>query len=254
MKPFYALIFYFFFVATLAAQVTLSLPTVSVKAGDNVVLYPRLTTKDSLSTLQFTLRWDPTVLQFVSADSLLLPTVYGFDYFGTTDAANGFLRFAWVTPNKPFYTTVDSAKLFRLIFKTANVNAKSTIAVVDSPVRYQAVNPSLNKLNVTHNDGQVTVMKTTGINDLSTAENFKLFTIFPNPFSSIITVPYYIGSAGTLRLEVFGVAGEKIFSEEKHVITGYEKQNISLEGKPTGIYFLRACQDNNCFIKKILKD
>ena len=254
MKLLYAFIFYFFFVATLAAQVTLSLPIVSVKAGDNVVLYPRLTTKDSLSTLQFTLRWDPTILQFVSADSLILPTVSGLDYFGTTDATNGFLRFAWSTPNKPFSTTLDTVKLFRLIFKAAFVNAKSTIAVVDSPVRYQAVNPSLNKLTVKHTDGQVSVIKTTGINDLSGTDNFKLFPIFPNPFSSIITVPYFIGSVGTLRLEVFSIAGEKIFSEEKHGITGYEKQNIYLEGKPTGLYILRACQDNNCFIQKILKE
>ena len=254
MKPLYALIFYFFIVVTLTAQVTLSLPTVSVKAGENAVLYPRLTTKDSLSTLQFTLRWDPTVLQFVSADSLLLPTVSGFDYFGASDAANGFLRFAWATPNKPFFTTLDSIKLFRLIFKTAVVNAKSIVAVVDSPVQYKAVNPSLNRLTVKHIDGQVTVMKTSGINDLSGADNFKLFPIYPNPFSSLLTVPYYFGSAGTLRLEIFSITGEKIFSEKKHVLTGYEKQNISLEGEPTGLYFLRACQDNNCFIKKILKE
>lgn len=254
MKHFYAFIFYFFFVQLISAQVTVSLPNLAVKAGDNVVVYPRLTTKDSLSTLQFTLKWDATVLQFISADSLVLPTNSGLDYFGTTDAGTGFLRFAWATPNKPFSTLLDSIKLFRLTFKAAALNAKTTIAVVDSPTRFKAVNPALTPLDVKHIDGQVSVMKPSGTNDLLNTDNFKLFSGFPNPVNSRLTIPYYIATSGTLRLEIFSVIGEKIFFLEKRCDAGYEKENISLEGAPTGTYFLRACHDSSCLIQKILKE
>ena len=256
MKLFYAFIFYFFFVQIISAQVTISLPTVSVNAGDNIIIYPRLTTKDSLSTLQFTLKWDASTLQYVSADSLFLPLTSGITYFGDSDAATtGYLRFAWTTPNpnKPFSTLIDSFKLFRLKFKAALVNAKSAIAVVDTPVRFQAVNGSLAKLSVKHNDGQVSVLKTSGVNDIDD-DNFKLFDVFPNPFLSKIIVPFYTSVSGDLRLEIFSIAGEKVFNEVKRCVEGYDKENISLEGAPTGLYFLRACYNNNCLIKKILKE
>ena len=254
MKHTYTLIFYFFFVSVFSAQVTISLPTVSVKAGENVIVYSRLTTKDSLSALQFTLKWDPTVLQYVSADSLSLPLTSGLDNFGTRDIDNGLLRFLWTTPNKPFATTIDSLKLFRLVFKTNSVTAKSALAVVDVPVRFKAVNAGLADLAVKHIDGQVSVMKPNATNDLLNSDNFKLYSVFPNPFNSRITVPYYIGTAGTLRLEIFSVVGEKVFSEVKRCVVGYEKEYISLEGAPSGTYIIRACHDSNCLIQKILKE
>ena len=80
------------------AQVTLVAPTKMVRSGDSVVVELRVKTRDTLSTLQFTMSWNPAVLSFGRVD-----TVGGFppsaipDEFGVSSVGQGKLTFVWIS-------------------------------------------------------------------------------------------------------------------------------------------------------------
>lgn len=66
---------------------------ISVECDDtNFNVSIALNNVDDITRLQFTINWDPAVLQFNGATNLILPQIFGF---GTNQTGNGILTFTW---------------------------------------------------------------------------------------------------------------------------------------------------------------
>ena len=77
------------------------------------------------------------------------------------------------------------------------------------------------------------------------------FRIYPNPTTGVFTLD--LGNAsGTEKslVEIYGMRGDKVFSTE---ITGAGKHELTLAGKPTGVYMIRVISGNNTETARIIK-
>ncbi len=77
------------------------------------------------------------------------------------------------------------------------------------------------------------------------------FTVYPNPTSGQFTLELKnIEESATVRVEIYGLYGERLQSAD---LSGQMKYNLSLAGKPIGVYFLRVVSGNLAGTGKIIK-
>jgi hypothetical protein len=82
------------------------------------------------------------------------------------------------------------------------------------------------------------------------AEN-SFFTIYPNPTTGSFSLELKgIEYPSELRVEMYGVYGEHLFSED---LKGQKKYDLSLAGKPAGVYFIRVITGKLAGTVKIIR-
>lgn len=98
---------------------------------------------------QFTLQWDPKVLQFEGVEGFSLPHLDLAD-FGTSQKNQGKLSVAWFTPDRPNTIKLpDGAKVFTLLFRAVGSPASRTgIRFVEDPTAIQVLRDNLSAANV----------------------------------------------------------------------------------------------------------
>jgi hypothetical protein len=84
---------------------------------------------------------------------------------------------------------------------------------------------------------------TSGAGDVSTAlspSEFRLSSIYPNPFNSSTAVSFQVPGSGNVRLAVYGVLGRKVLQSEHFIPSaGAYQIPISADNWASGIYWLR---------------
>jgi hypothetical protein len=95
------------------------------------------------------------------------------------------------------------------------------------------------------------VTTVTGVAESQELSDPDLFRIYPNPTSGIFTVELITEEVvETCRVEIMNMRGELIFSK---AMMDSKKLEISLNGKPSGIYLVRIISDRFSGISKIVK-
>ena len=78
-----------------------------------------------------------------------------------------------------------------------------------------------------------------------------LFKLYPNPTTGSFTLEFNAGTAsGKASVEIYGIRGEKVLNTE---LTGQGKHDLSLEGQPAGIYFVRLISGGKTETTRIIK-
>jgi len=85
-----------------------------------------------VTSLQFTLQWDPAVLQYVGVTELGLAGLSPGN-FGTTRTAQGHLLFSWDDPSGTGITLNEGATLYALELNRAGAGAMSAVRFTDNP-------------------------------------------------------------------------------------------------------------------------
>ena len=81
--------------------------------------------------------------------------------------------------------------------------------------------------------------------------NNSFFMVFPNPTTGVFTLEFRNEvPAGEVNVEVYGMQGKKVLST---TMTGTKKKSLSLDGSPTGCYYVRVISDNMTGSMKIIK-
>jgi hypothetical protein len=68
--------------------------------------------------------------------------------------------------------------------------------------------------------------------------------MFPVPAQNNITIDFYADQNSDVRLEVYDVIGNLIYSENSEVTNNYYKNDIDLSGFTDGTYFVKLFQNN----------
>ena len=128
----------------LGSPVQFKLPTLNAQPGDTVNCPLKIGGFQAVTSLQFTMQWDPTVLQFVDISDFGLSGLAN-DNFGTNHIADGQLTLSWDDPQLLGVTLADNTALFATSFRVVGTNgASSALAFVDLPTaREVTVNAQL---------------------------------------------------------------------------------------------------------------
>lgn len=156
MKKIY---FLSFFISLFAAQlkaVELQLSNETGSKGSQVTL--KLTTKDFTNVIgvQFSINFDPAVLQYVS-HTTTNPVATGYD-FGTNNTALGQIAGVWIDPALIGLSVSDNIELMRVTFKIiGGVGTTTNVTISDTPTPFVALDGGLAYTATTSVGGSVQV-------------------------------------------------------------------------------------------------
>jgi hypothetical protein len=76
------------------------------------------------------------------------------------------------------------------------------------------------------------------------------FRLYPNPTTGSFTIELAGNTVpADASLEIYGIRGERVL---KTNLSGLNRQTISLQGQPTGLYFIRLVSDGKSVTGKII--
>lgn len=79
------------------------------------------------------------------------------------------------------------------------------------------------------------------------------FTLSPNPANTSFTLEGKIEKADKLTIDLTDILGQKILLIDDVHETGTYKKQVNIESLPNGIYFLQVHQNNEGYVKKVIK-
>jgi gliding motility-associated-like protein len=123
-------------ILSLPAQhvVMLHLPDTTVQSGDTLVLDLKVTQFDAIVSMQFSMNWNPSVIQYVESNTVDLSLVA----VGRNDVANGNLRVSWFDVLGTGQSLPDSSIVLRLrFFVNGNPGSFTTIDISGAPLAIQ---------------------------------------------------------------------------------------------------------------------
>jgi hypothetical protein len=237
------------------SQVALVIPDVKGVVKDKMVSADiRIKARDSISGLQFTLEWNPLILQFDRVDSLKLQDV-STENFGTTNTNKGLLSFIWIA-NTSGVVFADSFSMFRVFFKAIGAKGtNSSVKFSSTPVRIKVLNPRVESLNFTTKDGLITIDGTSALkNDLNTEGEIKLYPNIPNPISNQTVVPFELEEADDIKLQVYDSLGRLVIEKKGFYSAGKHEWQLNTEGVlQNGLYRYGILSKNHFISKTFIK-
>jgi len=136
--------------------VKFSLGSPTVAPGGDVKVAVSVSGFTEISTLQFTLAWDPTVLEYVRADDFALNGLAAGN-FGDARVSQGRLACSWDEPNGAVATLPEGSVLFTLTLKAIGADgANSAVSFTDDPT-VREVTANLNVATFATQNGTVRI-------------------------------------------------------------------------------------------------
>jgi hypothetical protein len=142
-----------------AAQnpLTLGLSNERVKSGEEVCLNVQVADFNALLSMQYSIKWDPKVLQFVRTDGYQLAGV-GPQNFGAHRTAEGLLTGLWIDNNLQGVTLSDGATIYQVCFKAVGKAGQQTeVSFVDGPTPFEVINLKSELVGLKPVAGRVTI-------------------------------------------------------------------------------------------------
>ena len=141
-------------------ELTVSAAQVSADAGAQVCVPVTVENFSSIISLQFTMEYDPSVLQLSSIQNLNLVSLDQGDF--NPDQAAGTITFSWAAESQSDLNNgvnlADGTTIFELCFNViGSAGASSAIAFTGSVTSIEAAEPPLNPVPVSFNNGSVAV-------------------------------------------------------------------------------------------------
>jgi len=139
------------------AALNLFFPDKKAKAGGEVCLPLRAQGFEKLLSNQYTIKWDPKVLEYKELKDFILPGL-GMQNFGTNRVAKGIMPFVWIDNSLRGVSLPDDGTLYTICFKAVGkAGQSSTVALVDQPTAFEVVNVQEKLVDLNPGAGTVTV-------------------------------------------------------------------------------------------------
>jgi hypothetical protein len=194
---------------------------------------------------QFTLEFDPAILNFQSVTPGVLPELTA-EHFGTNDLAAGLLPAQWYHLDAT--TIEDNEVLFTVTFEVLAdaANLSDLLAIVDNPTPAAAFDDALTPsgIDLTFDNSTSTTIAT---------ETPVLLNNQPNPFRDETQISFSLPQAGQAILTISDVSGKTLKIVEGYYNTGL--QTIILKGNDfpsAGIYFYKLDTEWGALTQKMV--
>lgn len=132
---------------------TLTIEDLSASQGDQICLDVTVTNFTDILGLQYSISYDPAILQFSSISNTnlvgLSPNSFG-------NPTPGSLTMSWSDPNATGVTVADGTVIFEACFDVIGTGT-SSVSFSDTPTPIEVIDADLNTIPLTQNNGTVTV-------------------------------------------------------------------------------------------------
>jgi len=207
--------------------IELSYPSVRPgRASDGYIHIPVMVKnfKDMLG-MQFTIRFDPTVLQWQGLGNNPL----GIET-GTNHAGEGSISFLWVDPKNEIKTLDDGSVLFNLVFEKSGDCINEQLSLDGSITSVVAYDKDYQSHNV--------VFKPSVINSMETKD---IWTIAPNPTKDgVIKVQMNLRDNKTVVFRLSDITGRLLLMKQVEGIKGINNITLKEGNIASGTYYLQA--------------
>ncbi len=135
----------------------LSFGNATAKAGEEVCL--PLTAKGFTQLLsnQYTIAWDPAVLEFSEIKDFGMPKM-SMQNFGTTQTAKGILPFVWIDATLQGVSIPDGQPLYSICFKAVGKSGQSSeVRLAEQPTPFEVVTVKEELQDLSPSAGSVTI-------------------------------------------------------------------------------------------------
>ncbi|WP_114778747.1 PKD domain-containing protein [Botryobacter ruber] len=167
-----------------------------VAPGTEVIVPVTVNDFTDVSGYQFTLNWDPKVLEFARVEHAGLEGAYG-----THSVHNGKLTTVWAEPNGNSLSLENGSKVFQVRFKVLGGNgAESKIEIGSMLTKSVAYTGNLAQLDI---QSQHAVVKVKGA-------AYALYQNYPNPFTAETTLHFELPEAQDVQLTIYNALGQVV--------------------------------------------
>jgi len=195
-------------------EVSIQAGSGGVQPGDTICLDFVVDDFFAVNDMNFSLNWDPDVLEYVSTENMNLRGLNGGDFF-TENTGTGFLVFTWDEVDAVLLP--DGTRIFSLCFKAIGpVGTSTPVSFVDDPQRIFVSTTSNGNAGLNTSDGTVTILPPESLNlnvsnaTVSPGEAFCIDVTAEN-FNEIVDLKYSMGWETKLlefdRVDNFGIPG-----------------------------------------------
>lgn len=191
-----------------------------------------------LSGYQFTLEWDPGILQYEQVISASLTGEYGY-----TATNPGYLNALWYDNMAQSVSLASGDILFEVEFTLIGSKGSSTnVSISSASIPAEAYNAQFEVLELKSVSANIQEGQTTSVYELQ--EGYELGLANPNPFSTQITIPFTLPKSEIIQVEIFNLLGQEVWNLYKQFDEGeqkiiWDRKNSSGQNLPPGIYHLR---------------
>ena len=138
-------------------NLTLSAPQKTVKPGQTVCLDITVADFRSLISMQYSMRWDPAVLQFQEVKGFGLPHLSAQN-FGAHRITEGILTSVWIDNSLRGVTLNDGAPIFQVCLSVVGKSGQSTtFSFVDNPTPFEVVTSKEEVVSINGAEGLIQV-------------------------------------------------------------------------------------------------
>ncbi|MBU1720595.1 MAG: T9SS type A sorting domain-containing protein, partial [Bacteroidetes bacterium] len=185
-------------------ELLIETPSIIATPGSSISIPFIARNFDQISGYQFTLNWDPALIELSGATYI---AVQGF--FGNQTTGVGSISTLWSTENPDGQTLSDSDTLFVLDFNVLQPIVETQINITSDITPAEAYRSTLEVLDVVGDMGSISAENLTNVFDAS-GENGCLLSNNPNPFSGETRIRYCVEEAGVVSLKVTNILGEVV--------------------------------------------
>lgn len=213
-----------------SAQIGFSIPFVNAAVpGTDKNLTVKVTNFDSIVSMQYVIRWNPTVLKYVTINNFgALPNLDILDFNASNAIDSGYVRLVWEGPNSfPGVSAPDGTTIFRLRFTvigpdTSSSPVKFTELINTFPatefeiVKVVSPDSTLQAFDEHQCDlinGFVAVGFTVATQEPTETDALAL-SVAPNPFSDNTTAEFFLEQSADVQVMVADATGRIVFQKD----------------------------------------
>jgi len=242
------------FISKVQSSETITMGAEDKETANGTIVEVPVTVKDfnNISGFQYTLGWDPAVLEFVEVNNAAL----NMDY-GTLQTSNGKLTALWATDDLNGLDISDGQAIFVLKFRVVGHIGESSVISINSDITLmEAVNKDLEEVTINVEAGLVKIVGTTGIDQVG-SEEYQLLQNEPNPFATSTKITFSIPVRDEVSIFIYDIFGKEVaefkgtYSSGKHSII-WDGTDANGSRLSVGTYYCRMQTGNYINVRKMV--
>jgi len=232
---------YTLFALSASAQLSIAISDVTGEKGEIVEASISISGFQDISSMQFSINWDSTVLDFKAVENIseVLPD-FTEKEIGLVETSSGAIRVAWFDGTISGISIPDNTQLFNIKFEMlGEEGTNSAITITDKPIVIEFTNLAGEEIELTEVIGGAVGLPdnnvTTSTTFLTAPNGMELHQNEPNPFKAATKIKAILPSVENVLFFITDISGKIVYQNNFTSVQGentivIERQFLDVSG------------------------